>query len=120
MLRGSYEPLPRIRVRFDGPAPLPAYDLRDGRALDAALGLVVADRSPGWGLGSHAFVAGGIGRATSSIGDGRRYFAEAGGGLGVGPLGVELAVKFARNRFSEPVPHTFLTIPVALRGTLSF
>jgi hypothetical protein len=29
-------------------------------------------------------------------------------------------VKFAVNRFSKPVSHRFLTIPVSVRGTLTF
>jgi hypothetical protein len=120
MLRGSYGHLPRVRIDFHGPAPLARYDLRDAKALDGAVGVIVADRSPGWGLGSHAFVLGGIGRITSTAGDGRRYFAEAGGGLGVGPVGVELGVKFAWNRLAEPLDHQFLTIPITLRGTLTF
>ena len=120
MLRGSYETLPRIRIAFQGPAAVGTYALADGRSLDAAAGVIVADRSPGWGLGSHAFVAGGAGRITSSLGDGRRYFAEGGGGLSVGPIGVELAVKFAWNMLQEPVEHRFLTVPVTVRGTLTF
>jgi hypothetical protein len=120
LLRGSYEQLPDISIAFTGPAPVALYELADAKSLDGAVGVVVADRSPGWGLGSHAFVAGGIGRITSSLGDGRRYFAEAGGGMGVGPLGVELGVKFAWNTLSEPVDHRFLTVPITLRGTLTF
>jgi len=120
MLRGSVERLPRVRIAFDGPSLVGGYELTDGRALDAALGVIVADRSAGWGLGSHAFVVGGIGRITSDLGDGRRFFAEGGGGLGMGPFGVELGVKFAWNRLSEPLEHEFLTIPVTLRGTLTF
>jgi hypothetical protein len=120
MLRGSIEPLPRIDVVFTGASPLPRYSLTDGRAFDAAVGVIVADRSAGWGLGSHAFVLGGIGKITSGLGDGRRYFAEGGGGLSVGPFGVELGVKFAMNKLSDPVSHKFLTVPITLRGTLTF
>lgn len=120
MLRGTLEPLPVIRLAFEGPAPFSSYELTDGRARDASVGVIVADRSAGWGLGSHAFVAGGIGRITSSAGDGRRYFAEGGGGLGTGPFGVELGVKVAWNTLDEPVTHRFLTIPITLRGTLTF
>jgi hypothetical protein len=120
MLRGSFENLPRIRLAFDGPAPVAQYEMTDARAKDAGVGIIVADRSPGWGLGSHAFLVGGIGRITSSLGDGRRYFAEGGGGLDVGPLGVELGVKFAWNTLSEPLTHQFLTVPITLRGTLTF
>ena len=120
MLRASYEQLPIIRVAFDGPAPISAYELTGGRALDGAVGIVVADRSAGWGLGSHAFFAGGVGRLDTSLGEGQRYFAEGGGGLGIGPFGVELGVKFAWNSLSDPVSHRFLTIPITLRGTLTF
>lgn len=120
MIRGSLETLPTIRLAFDGPAPFGQYELTDVRARDIAAGIIVADRSPGWGLGSHAFVVGGVGRITSGLGDGSRYFAEGGGGLDVGPLGVQLGVKFAWNSLSEPVTHKFLTIPVTLRGTLTF
>jgi hypothetical protein len=120
MIRGSVERLPRIELAFDGPAPVGRYELNDARALDAAVGVIIADRSPGWGLGSHAFLVAGGGRLTSDLADGRRIFAEGGGGLGVGPVGVELAVKFAWNTLDGPVEHTFLTIPVTLRGTLTF
>jgi hypothetical protein len=88
--------------------------------VDAAIGVFVADRSPGWGLGSHAFLAGGLGWITSDLGDGSRYFAEGGGGLSVGPIGAELVVKFAWNRLDDPVEHRFLTVPVTIRGTFTF
>jgi hypothetical protein len=120
MLRGNIVPLPRIQLEFQGPAPFPRYALLDGRAYDGAIGLMMADRSPGWGLGSHAFVAGGIGKLTTDIGDGSRVFAEGGGGLDVGPIGVELGVKFAWNTLSDPVEHHFLTVPFTIRGTLTF
>ena len=119
-VRGSIEPMPIIRLAFVGPAPFPSYTLTNARALDASAGVYVADRSPGWGLGSHAFVMGGIGRITSDQGDGRRYFAEGGGGLTTGPIGVDLSVKFAWNRLLEPVEHRFLTVPITLRGTFTF
>ena len=120
MLRGSFEPLPRIDISFTGPSPISRYTLTDGRAFDAGAGIIVADRSPGWGLGSHAFVVGGVGRLTSDLGGGRRYFGEGGGGFSVGPFGAELGVKFAWNRLAEPVDHQFLTIPITLRGTVTF
>jgi hypothetical protein len=120
MLRGNIVPLPRIQLEFHGPAPFPRYALLDGRAFDGAIGLMVADRSPGWGLGSHAFIAGGIGKLTTDIGNGSRFFAEGGGGLGVGPIGVELGVKFAWNKLLDPVEHRFMTIPITIRGTLTF
>lgn len=119
-VRGSVEDLPVITVAFSGIGAPAGYTLTGGRAYDLAAAVYVADRSPGWGLGSHAFVGGGIGRIRSDLGDGNRYFGEAGGGLSSGPLGVELAVKFAWNRLSEPVDHEFFTVPIALRGTLTF
>jgi len=120
MVRGSVEHLPRILLDFDGPAPVPQYALTDGRAFDAGAGLVIADRSAGWGLGSHTFFVAGVGRITSGLGDGRRVFAEGGGGVGVGPFGVELAIKFAWNTLTEPVDHSFFTVPITVRGTLTF
>jgi hypothetical protein len=119
-IRGSFENLPTIRVRFDGAGAPPPYLLTDARAYDVAVGMHVADRSAGWGLGSVAFVAAGLGRIRGSLGDGRRYFAEGGGGLRSGPIGVELSVKFAWNNLSEPVDHRFMTVPITIRGTLSF
>jgi hypothetical protein len=119
-VRGSIEELPVIRVAFAGAGAPAAYALTGGRAYDIGAGIYVSDRSPGWGLGSQAFVVAGIGRIRSDSSDGSRLFAEGGGGLSVGPFGVQLAVKFAWNRLTEPVEHRFLTVPVTLRGTLSF
>lgn len=119
-LRGSFEQLPVVRLTIDGPGAVDGYNLTNGRAFDGGIGVVVADRSAGWGLGSHAFVMGGLGRIRSDLSGGRRYFAEAGGGVNAGPIGVELAVKFAWNRLSEPVEHRFLTVPVIIRGNVSF
>lgn len=119
-LRGSIEQLPTIRIAFDGPAPIRSYMFTGALAYDIGAGLFVADRGSGWSLGALAFVTAGIGRIQSDIGRGSRYFAEAGGGVSSGPLGVQLSVKFAWNRFADPVTHRFLTIPVVLRGTVSF
>jgi hypothetical protein len=119
-LRGSIEDLPTIRIAFDGAGAPPDYALTGGRAYDLGAAIYVADRSPGWGLGSHAFVGGGAGRITSDLSDGNRYFAEGGGGLTSGPLGVELSIKFALNRLTAPVDHQFLTVPITVRGTLTF
>jgi hypothetical protein len=119
-VRGSIEDLPTIRLGFSGEGAPAAYGLLAARAYDVGAGVYVADRSAGWGLGSQAFVIGGVGRIRGGNRDGRRLFAEGGGGLTVGPLGVQLAVKFAWNTLTDPVDHTFLTIPVTLRGTLSF
>jgi hypothetical protein len=119
-IRGSFENLPTIRIAFDGPGSFDSYALTSARAYDIGAGLYVADRSAGWGLGSLAFVAGGVGRIRSDLGDGSRFFAEGGGGLRSGPIGVELAVKFAWNTLEDPVEHKFFTVPVTIRGTLSF
>jgi hypothetical protein len=119
-IRASYEDLPIVRVAFEGAAAPPEYSFTGGRAYDLALGIFVSDRSRGWGLGSHAFVLGGIGRIRGEERDGDRFFAEGGGGLSSGPFGVELSVKFAWNRFTEPVKHQFMTVPIAVRGTLTF
>jgi hypothetical protein len=119
-VRGSIEEVSTIRIDFDGPGAPADYALTGARAYDVGAGLYVADRSAGWGLGSQAFVLGGIGRLRSDQGEGTRMFAEGGGGLSVGPFGVQLAVKFAWNKLTEPVEHRFLTIPITVRGTLSF
>ena len=119
-IRGSIEELPVVRINFDGVDAPPNYELTGGRAYDVGAGLYVADRSSGWGLGSQAFILGGIGRIKTDQGDGRRVFAEGGGGLSVGPFGVQLAVKFAWDTLNEPIEHRFLTIPITLRGTVSF
>jgi hypothetical protein len=119
-IRGSFEDLPTIDLAFDGPGALDNYLLTGARAYDAGIGIFVADRSAGWGLGSHAFVAGGAGRIRSDLGNGSRYFAEGGGGLSSGPFGVQLAVKFAWNRLDDPIEHRFLTVPVTIRAIVSF
>lgn len=119
-LRGAIENLPDIRITFDGPGALDSYALLNALAYDIGAGVFVADRAPGWGLGSYAFVVGGIGRITSDLGDGSRYFAEGGGGLQSGPIGFEISTKFGWNRLSEPVEHRFLTVPINFRATVSF
>jgi hypothetical protein len=119
-IRGSIESLPDIRVNFTGPAPSPTYVLTNGRALDVGVGIDMSDRAPGWGLGAHAFVLGGIGRAHTDQLDGRRYFVEGGGGLTSGPLGVDVSFKYSVNRFTMPVEHSIRMIPISVRGTLSF
>ena len=119
-IRGSIEQLPTIRITFAGEGAPAPYAFTGGRAYDIGAGIYVADRSAGWGLGSMAFVIAGIGRIDAEDNEGTRTFAEGGGGLSVGPLGVQLAVKFAWNRIDRPVEHRFLTIPITLRGTVSF
>jgi hypothetical protein len=119
-IRGSIETLPPIRVGFTGPAPMPAYVLTGGRAMDVGAGIDMSDRAPGWGVGAHAFVLGGIGRADTDQLDGRRYFVEGGGGITSGPLGVDIAFKYSINRFTTPVPHSVHMIPISVRGTVTF
>jgi hypothetical protein len=119
-IRGSLETLPTVRVRFTGPAPGPEYVLTNGRAMDLGVGLEMSDRAPGWGLGAHAFVLGGFGRVSTDQLDGRRYFVEGGGGVMSGPLGVDIAFKYAINRFTTPVTHSVHMIPISVRGTLTF
>jgi hypothetical protein len=119
-LRVSREDLPTIRIAFTGSGAPPDYTLQSARAYDFGAALFVADHSPGWGLGSHAFVGGGIGRIRSDLGDGDRFYAEGGGGVSSGPLGVELAVKFAWNHLNQPVDHHFFTVPITLRAMVTF
>jgi len=120
MVKGSYETLPVFRATISGPANVNSYSLTDGKAWDAGIGVIVADRAPGFGLGSHAYVVGGVGRIDTNLGGGTRVFGEGGGGLSVGPVGVELAVKFAYNKLTQPVDHAFYTVPVTLRATFGF
>lgn len=119
-IRGSIESLPDIRVQFDGPAPVARYELTGGRAFDIGAGLEMSDRAPGFGLGAHAFVLGGIGRADTDVLDGRRYWIEGGGGVSSGPFGVDLSFKYTVNRFTEPVTHSVHMIPINLRFSLTF
>jgi hypothetical protein len=119
-IRASYSQLPTIRLAFSGASPLTSYSLTNGSAYDLGAGVDMADRSPGWGLGSHAFVLGGVGRTHADESNGTRYFAEGGGGVTSGPFGVDLSFKFTVNRFTAPVPHTIYLIPISVRATLTF
>jgi hypothetical protein len=119
-LRGYIENVPDIRVVFDGPGPLDSYILTNALAYDVGAGLYVADRAPGWSLGSYAFIVGGVGKITSDLGNGNRYFGEGGGGIQSGPIGFEISAKFAWNYLSEPVEHRFFTVPINMRATVSF
>jgi hypothetical protein len=119
-LRASVQELPDISINFAGAAAPPNYDLIGARAYDVGAAIVIADRSRGWGLGSQAFIGGGRGRIHAGTRTGDRIFAEGGGGISSGPFGVELSVKFAWNHLPDPVDHHFITVPVTLRGTLSF
>jgi hypothetical protein len=120
-LRVSVEDLPQMRIDFAGAGAPGTYVLVGARAVDFGASLVVADRSPGWGIGSHAFVGGGYGRIRGDdlrLGD--RYFAEGGGGITSGPIGIDLSVKFGWNRLTMPVEHKFYTVPITLRASLTF
>jgi hypothetical protein len=119
-VRAGVQDLPDIRIAFSGPRAPVEYQLAGARAYDVGAAILVADHSRGWGLGSQAFVGGGTGRIHSETHTGDRLYAEAGGGISSGPFGVELAVKFAWNHLTDPVDHHFFTVPVTLRGTLSF
>ena len=120
MVKGALENLPTFRARFEGPSNVSSYELVDARAYDLGVGVIFADRSPGWGIGSHAYVVGGIGRLDSAHGSGQRVFGEGGGGLTVGPVGVEIAMKFAYNKLANPIDHRFYTVPVTVRATFGF
>lgn len=120
MVKGSMENLPSFRARFEGPSNVQSYELVDAKAWDIGAGAIVADRSPGWGLGSHAYVIGGVGRLDSGYGSGSRVFGEGGGGLSVGPVGVEISMKFAYNKLTSPIDHSFYTVPVTVRATFGF
>jgi hypothetical protein len=119
-LRGSIETIPPIRVTFTGPAPSPTLELTNGKATDVGIGIDMSDRSAGWGLGAHAFLIGGVGRIQADQRNGTRYFGEGGGGVTSGPFGVDISLKFAVNRFTDPVPHRIYMIPISVRGTLTF
>jgi len=119
-INGNISNVPDIRVSFRGPAPLPEYNLTNGRAFDIGAGVDMSDRAPGWGLGAHAFVIGGIGHLHTDQLDGRRYFAEGGGGVTSGPIGVDVSFKYVVNSFSTPVSHSVHMIPISVRGTLTF
>jgi hypothetical protein len=119
-IKGSLESIPNVRVSFTGPAPSPTYDLTGGRALDVGVGVDMSDRSPGWGLGTHAFVIGGVGRAIADQMSGKRYFIEGGGGVMFGALGFDVAFKYVSNAFTTPVDHSVRAIPVSVRLTLGF
>jgi len=119
-IKGSLESIPNVRVSFTGPAPSPTYELTGGRALDVGAGIDMSDRSPGWGLGSHAYVIGGVGRAITDQMNGKRYFIEGGGGVIFGALGFDVAFKYLSTSFTAPVDHSVRTIPISVRLTLGF
>ena len=120
MVRGSYETLPVIRFEIKSPNGVEPYMLRDGRAYDVGIGIIDDDRPAGWSLGAHSFVIGGIGRLHGERGDGIRLFGEGGGGISFGAIGVQFGVKIAYNRLTNPRPHSFYTVPMSLRATVSF
>lgn len=119
-IRASYETLPVVRLAITDAGSTTVYTLRDGRAYDLGIGFIVSDRPPGWGLGTHSFALAGVGRVHGERGRGERLFGEAGGGINVGPIGLQFSVKLAYNRLADPRTHAFFTVPMTLRGTLSF
>lgn len=119
-LRVSRENLPILRFDISGPGRFERYTLTDGRTTDVGIGVFVNDRPRGWGLGAHSSIIAGYGKLKGERGPGTRYFAEGGGGVSIGPFGVDLAVKFAYNKLDDPRPHAFYTVPICVRGTLTF
>ena len=120
MLRVSVETLPIMRFTTNRPGSIEEYSLSDGRATDFGIGVISSDRPAGWGLGAHSFIVGGVGRLRGERGNGARLFGEAGGGINVGPIGFEVGIKIAYNRLTDPRAHGFYTVPMSLRGTVSF
>jgi hypothetical protein len=120
LLKVSVETLPIIRFTINGTGSIEQYSLSDGRATDLGIGVISSDRPAGWGLGAHSFIVGGVGRVRGERGSGARLFGEAGGGINVGPIGFEVGIKIAYNRLTDPRAHSFYTIPMSLRGTVSF
>jgi hypothetical protein len=120
MVRYAYEELPVIRFEIRNPGGSELYLLRDGSAKDFSVGVIVSDRQRGWGLGAHSFFLGGFGKLNGERGSGNRFLGEAGAGINVGPLGFQLGVKIAYNKLSDPRAHNFYTVPISLRGTISF
>ncbi len=119
-VRGSIESIPDIHLTFSGPAPAPTYVLTGGHAVDVAAGVDLTDRSAGWGIGSHAYVLSGVGRAIADQRSGRRYFVEGGGGVMFGPFGFDVAFKYLVTTYQDPIDHSMRMIPIIVRGTVSF
>jgi hypothetical protein len=119
-IRVAREQLPILRFNIARSGVFERYQLTDGLATDFGLGVIVNDRPRGWSLGAHSFVIGGLGRLKGERGDGTRYFAEGGGGINFGPVGLDIGVKFAYNRLEDPRPHNFFTVPISIRGTVTF
>ena len=120
MVRYAYETLPVTRFEIRNPAGSELYLLRDGSARDFSVGVIISDRQRGWGLGAHSFFLGGLGKLSGERGSGDRYLGEAGAGINVGPIGFQFAIKLAYNKLEDPRAHSFYTVPISLRGTLSF
>jgi hypothetical protein len=120
MLRYSYETLPVTRFEISNPGGSELYLLRDGSSKDFSIGVIISDRQRGWGLGAHSFFLAGFGKLDGERGPGDRYLVEAGAGVNVGPMGFQFALKLAYNKLDDPRAHTFITVPLSLRGTLSF
>jgi hypothetical protein len=119
MLRYSYETLPITRFEIRSPPGSELYLLTDGSSKDFSVGVIISDRQRGWGLGAHSFFLAGFGKLSGERGPGDRYLAEAGAGINVGPFGFQFAVKVAYNKLSDPRAHSFYTVPISFRGTIS-
>ena len=93
--------------------------MTDGTAKDFSVGVIVSVASA-VGVWEHISSSSGIRQTERGTRSGDRYLGEAGAGLNVGPLGFQVAVKIAYNKLSDPRAHSFYTVPISLRGTLSF
>jgi len=119
-VRGSYETLPVISFDINSPEGVEHYILSNASSRDVSIGIMDGDRPKGLGLGAHSFLMGGYGEIRELRGKGHRYFVEFGGGINFGPIGGGIFVKISKNYLYNPRPHSFFTVPIGLRGTLSF
>ena len=121
LLKGGHESLPNIKFKINSPNSVYDYALMDGHAYDLGFGAISDSGSQGFfGFGANAYIIIGTGWLDSSLGQGQRYFAVFGGGLGIKMLKVGFFAKLNRNQFNNPSPHYFYTIPTGLRTTISF
>jgi hypothetical protein len=121
VLQGKSETLPMIHFVVNHPDHQESYTLGGGRARDLGIGAISCQRRAGWsGVGACAFIIGGTGWIDEPRGDGRRYFAEGGARISVGPAGAEMFFRLAYHRLENPEPHNFVTVPLGVRGVLTF
>lgn len=120
-IRGNYEALPNIGFLIKSPEGQEWYHLKNAQAYDLGIGAISAGgNSDGWGLGSYAFIVIGVGYINEPRGNGSSYFAEAGGRIAAGPLGVEMFFGVRNNKLPNPRPHSFFTVPIGLRAAVTF